>query len=78
MTTTRLVFKHNKEEIYYEAEAEMLQRAMFLAGYAVSLYDVHLAWREYSDSMAAGWLTIDSYSCDDLVAILTDYLEEEE
>lgn len=45
------------------------------AGFYVSSDDMYHAWSDYSDDRCASWMENDRYTGEELVAMLSEYLE---
>lgn len=72
---TRLIRKYNESNFSPHPITIELSEALNQAGYDASLWDIEWAWREYSETMATGFLICDDF--DYAVQILLNYLEPE-
>jgi hypothetical protein len=54
-----------RENFYFEFESDVKRIVRIFAerGYEISETDAENAWEQYSDSMAAGWMCLDSEDC---------------
>jgi hypothetical protein len=60
----------------YVTDASAIAMAFARLGYEVSSRDAYMAWRDYSDSVCAGWIVLDGMSDDDIVMYAIPYLRE--
>lgn len=63
-------------EVRYQSDCDRIVSVCALAGYEVSVHAANFAWEAYSDTYAAGWLRMDSFSDEGLVQIVRQYLTE--
>lgn len=70
---TRLVIP--EDQIRYPHDVATLVAAAAAHGYEVDEAAAQWAWKEHSDSYAAGWLILDMYTPEQLVGVLLTYLE---
>lgn len=74
----QLVFKSN-ETIWYPDDVARIKKILNQRGYDAPDLDIHMAWKEYSDGLCAGWivLPIDDFVVFDTVfSYLTELSDE--
>lgn len=59
------------------ADTARIQRALGAAGYLCSAIDAERMWEHYSEDQYAGWLIVDGYTDETIVAALRSYFELE-
>ena len=62
----------------YPHDVARLQSVAAGYDYRLSLADAEWAWEQHSDTYAAGWLSMGHYTDADLLAVLRNYLVEDD
>ena len=62
----------------YSDDVERIVKAFAAYDMEISPTDARQAWRDYSDSMCAGWLSMKDYKDEDIVASLNSYLTNDD
>lgn len=72
MTRITLVYQHES----YPKDVTRIVRAFAAQGFHCSRLQARELWEQYSDSMCAGWLIVDSYDDVGIVQALRPYFVE--
>lgn len=73
----KLQLKETDHDFYYVNDIDRIVKIFADRGYEISASDAVRAWEKYSDSMAAGWMCLDS-SDEDVFLNVFCYFKEVE
>jgi hypothetical protein len=59
----KLKIKESFDHFPYQNDVDRIVKIFADAGYDISHSDAARAWEKYSDSMAAGWMSLDGEDC---------------
>jgi hypothetical protein len=74
--TTKLIFKEETAYFDHDDDIDVMVRVLKKNDCSASRADLRKAWEAYSESYAAGWMTLPNDD-DDIYQILMRNLEEE-
>lgn len=72
------ILSDNEHLNKYADDCERICKVLANRGFECSLNDACVLWEKYSESMAAGWISMFSASDDEIFSSVSSYFEEGE